>query len=436
MTQAPVAGVPASGPGGRRGDSARISSARVPHRRTALVTRERAASTTIGFVSLHGGGRRVGARVSARLRRHGHAAHRPLDAADSGCRRPHSQLRPLPERTWAHGAGIGAGADQRARLALVTTRGAERTFLALARVESFTHRRPPFTIVGGLTVDEGFLARLARDPSIVVSVPTLAASCSTARLNAERHGRFRRRRAGGSCRCRDSGRRRSIDVVRRASGHPIAGAAERPAAQRGFMVARDGRGNSIAALLLARLGVVARQRTAGHACRKDRGTRSRSSRRRVRRGTDEVGRLSRLLGDLAADCAPARPACARRSGAPPSASLARQINHDIKNGLIPLRNVMRHLSQVERERTGRAAWRLRRAPADRRVEPGVSRDARDELSAPVAPDRTAGMRSECAHHRRRARRARPRARRIRHRSRESSANGRAIRSPSVVSSKT
>ena len=27
--------------------------------------------------------------------------------------------------------------------------------------------------------------------------------------------------------------------------------------------------------------------------------------------------------------------------------LARQINHDIKNGLIPLRNVMRHLAQVE-----------------------------------------------------------------------------------------
>jgi two-component system sensor histidine kinase HydH len=29
--------------------------------------------------------------------------------------------------------------------------------------------------------------------------------------------------------------------------------------------------------------------------------------------------------------------------------LARQINHDVKNGLIPLRNVMRHLTQVERD---------------------------------------------------------------------------------------
>jgi len=32
--------------------------------------------------------------------------------------------------------------------------------------------------------------------------------------------------------------------------------------------------------------------------------------------------------------------------------LARQINHDIKNGLIPLRNVMRHLRQVERDEPG------------------------------------------------------------------------------------
>jgi len=32
--------------------------------------------------------------------------------------------------------------------------------------------------------------------------------------------------------------------------------------------------------------------------------------------------------------------------------LARQVNHDIKNGLIPLRNVMRHLAQVQRDEPG------------------------------------------------------------------------------------
>jgi signal transduction histidine kinase len=59
--------------------------------------------------------------------------------------------------------------------------------------------------------------------------------------------------------------------------------------------------------------------------------------------------LSRLLGDLAARL---RTSTARVREAERRATvgeLARQINHDIKNGLIPLRNVMRHLAQVERD---------------------------------------------------------------------------------------
>ena len=66
-------------------------------------------------------------------------------------------------------------------------------------------------------------------------------------------------------------------------------------------------------------------------------------------GNDEVGRLSRLLGDLAARL---RTSTFRMREAERRATLgylASQINHDIKNGLIPLRNVMRHLAQVERD---------------------------------------------------------------------------------------
>jgi signal transduction histidine kinase len=66
-------------------------------------------------------------------------------------------------------------------------------------------------------------------------------------------------------------------------------------------------------------------------------------------GTDEVGRLSELLGDLAARL---RSSTARIRDAERRATvgdLARQMNHDIKNGLIPLRNVMRHLTQVGRD---------------------------------------------------------------------------------------
>ena len=66
-------------------------------------------------------------------------------------------------------------------------------------------------------------------------------------------------------------------------------------------------------------------------------------------GTDEVGRLSRVLGDLTERL---RTGTARVREAERRATvgdLARQVTHDIKNGLIPLRNVMRHLTQVSRD---------------------------------------------------------------------------------------
>ena len=69
-------------------------------------------------------------------------------------------------------------------------------------------------------------------------------------------------------------------------------------------------------------------------------------------GTDEVGTLSRVLGDMAERL---RTSTARIREAERRATvgdLARQINHDIKNGLIPLRNVMRHLMQVGRDDPG------------------------------------------------------------------------------------
>ena len=62
--------------------------------------------------------------------------------------------------------------------------------------------------------------------------------------------------------------------------------------------------------------------------------------------TDEIGALSRLLGAMAhrLRTGAARLRDAERAAA--TGELARQINHDIKNGLAPIRNVLRHLTQV------------------------------------------------------------------------------------------
>jgi len=65
---------------------------------------------------------------------------------------------------------------------------------------------------------------------------------------------------------------------------------------------------------------------------------------------DEVGALSRLLGAMTARlrAGAARLREAERRVA--MGDLARQVNHDIKNGLVPIRNVLRHLDQVAHDR--------------------------------------------------------------------------------------
>jgi signal transduction histidine kinase len=70
---------------------------------------------------------------------------------------------------------------------------------------------------------------------------------------------------------------------------------------------------------------------------------------------DEVGVLARLLGTmmgrLRADATRLREA-ERRAAV---GDLARQVNHDVKNGLAPVRNVFRHLDEVARDQPERLA---------------------------------------------------------------------------------
>jgi signal transduction histidine kinase len=65
--------------------------------------------------------------------------------------------------------------------------------------------------------------------------------------------------------------------------------------------------------------------------------------------SDEIGALSRLLGSMTQrlQVSTARLREVERRAA--VGDLARQVNHDIKNGLAPIRNVLRHLAQVGRQ---------------------------------------------------------------------------------------
>jgi signal transduction histidine kinase len=85
---------------------------------------------------------------------------------------------------------------------------------------------------------------------------------------------------------------------------------------------------------------------------------------------DEIGALSRLLGAmtdrLRASSARLREA-ERRAAV---GDLARQVTHDIKNGLTPIRNVLRHLSEVLRQDPSRMAsvFEARRGTLESSVE--------------------------------------------------------------------
>jgi signal transduction histidine kinase len=72
-------------------------------------------------------------------------------------------------------------------------------------------------------------------------------------------------------------------------------------------------------------------------------------------GQDEIGALSGLLASMTSRL---RGSAARLRQVERRASIgdvARQVNHDIKNGLAPIRNVLRHFTQVARENPGELA---------------------------------------------------------------------------------
>jgi signal transduction histidine kinase len=233
----------------------------------------------------------------------------------------------------------------------VTARGAEREFLTLARARSLRLAGRPFTIVGGVTVDEPFLARLSRDGAILVSLTWPGGRLSTGRAQVD----TLQDAALGEL---------PVPLIRAAAETPgeVLSARLRVtqslaplrtllrSADAWLLVAAAGTG--AAAVLLAvwlssrlsrRLAALAEQTAVLDLDRLDID---------VDPGADEVGTLSRLLGDLVERLRISTVRIREAERRATIGELARQVNHDIKNGLIPLRNVMRHLAQVERDTPG------------------------------------------------------------------------------------
>ena len=225
---------------------------------------------------------------------------------------------------------------------LVRVRTAESPLLALAAAERFAVAGRAFVLVGGIAAEDRFLRRLDPDPDLSVALDTpdsaggrragtqVVGSISLPFLDAQ----------GASA--TDTARL----VVTRTSGTLAA-------LQRGlntwFLVSL-----AVTTLLALALAawlsrLISRPLTAladkTAAIDLDRLDADFATERE-----DEIGALSRLLGAMTARlrAGAARLRDAERRIA--MGDLARQVNHDIKNGLVPIRNVLRHLEEVARDR--------------------------------------------------------------------------------------
>ena len=247
-------------------------------------------------------------------------------------------------------------------MALVEARTAEAALLALARVDSLRLGGRRFTLVGGVAVDSSFLARLAPDSELTVA-PALP-SDTLVRVDTAAH--VVSALAVPFVALGDSARLREARIVVTHSLAPLAALRRRVDAA--FVAAALL--TAAIALLLASwlsslisrpLGELARRTAEIDMERLDVTFESERA--------DEIGMLTRLLGAmterLRVGAAQLREAERRIA----VGDLARQVNHDIKNGLIPIRNVVRHLLDAARAGPDQlaAAWRDRQATVESSV---------------------------------------------------------------------
>lgn len=243
-----------------------------------------------------------------------------------------------------------------AGVALVRARTPEGPFVALARVDSFQLGARRFTLTGGTAIDDAFLSRLARDERLRVTL-TLPSEGVTEGSDAPV-----RMDEGAGAEGAAAGRvvaelvvpyigpgglaRGEADSARISVIHDVAALAElRQSVDRWFIIAISA--TALAAIVLsvwlsARVG----RPLADLARKTSRIDLDRLDMRFEGHRRDEIGTLSRVLGAMTGRL---RASAARLREAERRATigeLARQVNHDIKNGLTPIRNVFRHLMQV------------------------------------------------------------------------------------------
>ena len=226
--------------------------------------------------------------------------------------------------------------------ALVRVRTAEAPLLVLAAADRFSVAGRTFTLVGGVAAEERFLRRLDPDPelSVVLATPDSAAQrpASADLVGALAVPYLDATRAGAP----DSAR---LEVVRVSDTLR----ALRRGLNAWFLVSLAV--TTVLALALAAWLSRRISRPLTELAAKTEGIDlDRLDQDFASDRTDEVGALSRLMGAMTVRLRAGAVRLREAERRIAMGDLARQVNHDIKNGLVPIRNVLRHLEEVARDR--------------------------------------------------------------------------------------
>ncbi len=222
--------------------------------------------------------------------------------------------------------------------ALVRVRTAEAPLLALAAVESVSVAGRPLTLVGGIAAEERFLRGLDPDPDLAVALT------STRQPDGAVVGVLALPFLDDLTGAADSAR-----LVVTQSGATLA------ALRRGlntWVLVALGVTGLLAIALSAWLSRVMSRPLTELAEKTASIDLDRLDQDFATERTDEIGALSRLLGEMTVRLRHAVTGLREAERRVAMGDLARQVNHDIKNGLVPIRNVLRHFDQVAREDPG------------------------------------------------------------------------------------
>ncbi|HKT61095.1 MAG TPA: ATP-binding protein [Gemmatimonadales bacterium] len=230
------------------------------------------------------------------------------------------------------------------RPVLVRARTPDSTMVVLARGDSLLVAGEPFTLAGGGTFESRLRAELARDPDLSLQVGYPGAQLSplgdSLRTVAELDVPF-------------------VDLAGGSDGHTGTArirVTQSPATLLALRQSLDG-WFLVALAIATPLALLAAGWLAGRISRPLTALAEQTAAIDLERldqsfTSDRDDEIGALTGVLAAMTERLRLGAARlreieRRAA--TGDLARQVNHDVKNGLVPIRNVLRHLSQVARE---------------------------------------------------------------------------------------